>query len=429
MALPTVITQLITIIYNTADTYFVAKINTEASAAVGVVFSLMALIQAVGFGVGMGCSSLVSRKLGAGRDKEAFLYASSAMLEGIVLGLSIMTLGLIFLRPFMQLLGASEQVLPYANEYASYILIGAPFMCMSFVLNNILKAEGQTLLSMVGMTVGGVLNLILDPLLIFSFGLGIRGAAIATMAGQIISMLILAGFFVFHKSIVIIHPRYFSRRISDYLLILRTGLPTILRQGLASLSTAILNNQAMLFGDSAVAAISIANKIYMLSRNTLIGIGQGFQPIAGYCYGAGIKSRVRKVFWNAAASGTVVVLIIAAFVFIFRSEIMMWFRNDPDVIRIGAECLLFYSISTTLLAYSTFVNQLYQCLGFAAGASFLASLRQGILYIPLAYMLPLWWGLTGIEMIQPAADILTFLISIPFQIRFFRKHLADETGR
>ena len=423
MALPTVITQLITIFYNTADTFFVSRISTEASAAVGVVFSLMALIQAVGFGIGMGCGSIISRCLGAGKEKDAFRYASSAVAAGALFGLVIMTCGFLFLHPFLGLLGASRNVLPYASDYASYILIAAPFMCTAFVLNNILKAEGQTMLSMIGMTAGSILNILLDPLFIFSFHMGIHGAAAATMTGQLVSLLILSWFFLSGKSIVKLHPRYISRNGRDYLRIIRTGAPTILRQGLSSLAAAVLNNQAVVYGDSAVAAISITNKIYMLGRNTVLGIGHGYMPIAGYCFGAGKMQRVRKLFLITTAAGTTVVLLIAAAVFPFRETIMSWFRQDADVIRVGSECLLFSCISTPFLAYSTYVNQTYQCLGFAAGATFLASLRQGLFFLPLAFLLPGVLGLTGIEMVQPAADILTFLLAIPFQLRFFRKHL------
>ena len=428
-SLPTIVIQLITVIYNTADTYFVAKVGTSASAAVGVVFSLMAIIQAIGFGIGMGANSLISPALGAKREDDANTYASTAVLMGLALGVVISVLGQVFLYPLMRLIGASETVLPYAAAYARFILIAAPFMCVAFVLNNVLRAEGQAFYSMIGLSAGGILNLVLDPLFIFVFDMGIAGAAVATMIGQLAGFLILITFFLRDKSIVKLRPRHISPHPSVYWRIVRTGLPTFLRQGLASFSSALLNVEARVFGDAAVAAISIANKIYMLVRHVVIGFGHGFQPIAGYCFGAKRFSRVKKVFWMATGVATGVCICIAVAVLLFREPIMIWFRDDPDVVRIGAAMLRFLCVSIPLMAYSTYVNQLYQSLGFACGASILASCRQGIFFLPLALLLPRLFGVTGIEAVQAAADVLTFLISIPFHIYFFRKRLSapDET--
>ena len=423
-ALPTVIIQLITVIYNTADTYFVAKIGTSASAAVGIVFSVMAVIQAIGFGVGMGANSLISPSLGAKREQDANVYGSTAVLMGLVLGSLLSVLGLVFIKPMLKLIGASETVLPYAANYAKYILIAAPFMCMAFVLNSILRAEGQALYSMIGMSAGGILNLILDPIFIFVLHRGIAGAAIATMIGQLVSFTILSVFFLRDRSIVKLRIRFISKKPRTYWRILRTGAPTFLRQGLASLSSTLLNVQAKAFGDAAVAAISIANKLYMLVRNVVIGIGHGFQPIAGYCFGAKRYSRVKKVFWRATLSATLLCCAVAIVVFLFREPIMLWFRDDPDVVKIGSDMLAFLCLSIPLMGYSTFVNQLYQSLGFAAGASFLASCRQGLFFIPLVFLLPAVFGIFGVESVQASADILTFLISIPFHIFFFKKHLS-----
>ena len=429
MAAPTVVIQLITIIYNTADTYFVAKIDTSASAAVGVVFALMAIIQAVGYSIGMGTNSLISRRLGAAREDEANRYASSAILYGAAAGTVILILGFIFMDGFMRLLGASETVLPYAKDYAFYILIGAPFMCVAFILNNILRSEGQAFFAMIAMIVGGVLNMILDPIFIFLFGMGIGGAALATMISQIVNMLVTLIFFISGRSIVRLNIKYISRKPGDYLAISKNGIPTLFRQGLSSLATALLNNQAMAYGDAAVAAMTIANKVYLFVRGVMLGIGQGYQPIAGFCFGAGNRTRVKKFFRAACVAGTVIGLIFAAVVFIFRVQIMTFFRADPEVIEIGSDALAFMCICMPLFAYSTFVNQTYQCLGFPLGATILASCRQGIFFIPLNFLLPLCLKLTGIEMVQAGADLCTFLLCIPFQIYFFRKHLKEDIAR
>ena len=426
---PTVLVQLITVIYNTADTYFVAKIDTAASAAVGVVFSLMAIIQATGGSIGMGAVSLISPMLGQKRVDDASTVGTSAALMSVIAGALIGALGLLFLRPLVNLIGARDEVVPYAVDYARFILIAAPFMTSAFVLNNILRSEGQATYSMIAMISGGILNLFIDPLLIFGLKMGIAGAALATMIGQMTSFFIMAVIYLRDRSIVKLRPKYIGRTPSVYLRIVRMGVPTLFRQGLASLSSALLNIQAAPFGAAAVAAISIANKLYMFVRHIVLGVGQGFQPIAGYCFGAKRYSRVKKVFWYATGSMTVICLAIAAAVFFFREQIMVWFRDDPDVVRIGSQMLRFLCVTIPLMGFSTYVNQLYQSLGFAVGATMLASCRQGIFFVPLVFLLPALLGITGIVSVQAAADLLTCLVSIPFLIYFFKKRLSfpDES--
>lgn len=421
---PTVIIQLISMIYNTADTYFVAKINTQSAAAVGVVFSLMSIIQAVGFGIGMGASSIISRSLGAQDSKRANKYGSTAVFSGILFGSLLMLIGLFNINRLMRLIGASESVLPYASNYARYILVAAPFMCLAFVLNNILKAEGQSFLAMIGMTIGGILNVILDPIFIFGCHMNISGAAMATMISQMMSGVLMYTYFRTKRTVIQLSFNDISRNASDYLNIFKTGMPTIFRQGLGSVSSAILNVQATVYGDAAVAAISIANKIYMLVRSTTMGIGQGYQPIAGYCYGAGKKARVKKAFILSCLVGTVLCVTLAVIVYLFRMPIMTWFRADEEVIAVGIHALKWFCLAMPFLAYSTYVNQTYQCLGYSVGATILASCRQGIFFVPLAFILPKSIGLTGIEMLQATADIMTFMISVPFQVYFFKKNLV-----
>ena len=423
-AAPTVLIQLITVIYNTADTYFVAKIDTGASAAVGVVFSLMAIIQATGGSIGMGATSLISPMLGQKRVDDASTVGTSAALMSVIAGALIGALGLVFLRPLVSLIGARGEVIPYAEDYARFILIGAPFMTTAFVLNSVLRSEGQAVYSMIAMISGGILNLFIDPLLIFGFGMGIAGAALATMISQMTSFFIMAIIFLRDRSIVRLRPKYIGKKPSVYLHIVRMGVPTLFRQGMASLSSALLNIMAAPYGAAAVAAISIANKLYMLVRHIVLGIGQGFQPIAGYCFGAKRYSRVKKVFWVATGAATVICLNIALAVYFFREPIMVWFRDDPAVVEAGSAMLRFLCVTIPLLGFSTYVNQLYQSLGFAVGATFLASCRQGIFFVPLVFLLPAAFGLTGIEAVQAAADLLTFVISIPLLIYFFRKHLS-----
>ena len=424
LAAPTVASQLISIIYNTADTYFVSQISTSASAAVGVVFSLSSIIQAYGFGVAMGASSLISLRLGEKKDRDANGYASSGFFAELVGGLLILIFGLLFLEPLMRVLGATETMLPHACAYGRIILMGAPIMCCSFVLNCVLRAEGAAVVSMVGLCSGGLINIALDPLFIFTFEMGTAGAAIATVASQCVSLVILSISFLRGRSIV--HPKYVSCHMRDYGQIIAVGFPTIARQGMASLASALMNIQGAIYGDAAVAALTISNKIYLLVRNVMIGIGQGFQPVAGYNYGAGDRKRTREAFLFATKLGTGICILAAGVIAAFAGSIIAWFRNDEQVVAIGRVALLYACAVMPFMAYSTFVNQLYQCLGFKLPATVLASLRQGICFLPLIFILPHYLGLAGVQATQPASDLLTFFICIPFQIAFFRKHLQDS---
>lgn len=424
LSIPTTFSMLITSVYNLADTYFVSSLGNAATGAVGVVYSIQSIIQAVGYGFGMGAQSLISRRLGEQKKGEANLYATSGFVASLLMGLLLMVLGLIDLPVLMHLFGATDTALPLACEYGLWILLGAPVFCSSFVLNNILRAEGKASLSMIGLCSGGILNIGLDALFIFGLQMGVAGAAIATMISQIVSFLILLFFFAAKKSIVEINPFRTSRRIMDYLLIFRVGLPTVFRQSLGSIATTLLNIAVRPYGDVAQSAVSIANKIYMLLRSMLIGVGQGFQPVAGYNFGAKRYDRVKKAFHSAIFLGTLYGVFVAVILFFGSGQIIGTFRRgDTEAIAIGEQMLRFLSLSLPVLGYSTFVNQLYQSLGFVAPATFLASCRQGIFFIPLILILPVYTGLTGILLAQALSDLLTCAVSVPFHIRMFRRHI------
>lgn len=427
MAIPTVVGMLITVIYNTADTYFVSQINKSASAAVGAVYSIMAIIQSLGYGLGVGAGSLISRKLGQKNNEAADTYASSAFFAAVLVGTVIMTVGLLILNPFLRLLGCTDTMMPYAIPYARFILLAAPLNCATFVLNNTLRSEGFSKFAMIGISTGGILNAILDPILIFHLNMGTGGAALATMLSQVVSFCILFSFFLTGRSIVRIRVKSVSRRFVDYQMIVTTGIPTICRQGLGSVAAAALNIQAIGYGgDAAGAAITIANKIYILVRNICIGIGQGFQPVAGYNFGGGNRKRTWQAFTFATKVGSVVCVLIAVVSALFAEEIMWWFCDDAEVARIGIETLYLSSAAMPFLAFSTYVNQLYQCLGFKGIATFLASCRQGIFFLPTVLLLPLVLDCLGVQAAQPLADICTFLISIPFIIYFHRKYIQKK---
>jgi putative MATE family efflux protein len=421
LAVPTVGGMLVSSLYNITDTFFVSQLGTSASAAVGVVFSVQSLIQAVGFTLAMGSGSMISRRLGQKDTQSACRFVSTSFLMAFVFGALLGLFGMLFLRPFLGLIGATETMMPHAVAYARYILATAPIFAASFVLNVAMKSQGRATLSMLGLMAGNLLNVVLDPICIFALDMGTSGAALATAVSQWVSFGALLWFFLKKQDTLRIKWQYVSRDWHDYITIVRVGSPTLCRQGCGSIASALLNNRAMLFGDAAVAAMSIANRIYNIVRSILVGIGQGFQPVAGFNYGAKRPDRVKAAFRFTVVLGTAVACAAAAGLAMFAPQIMTVFRrDDPEVIRMGTTALRMLCVVLPLLGYSTYVNQMLQCLGRAGQATFLASCRQGTLYAPLILTLPVLLDFTGIQLTQPIADGLTFLVTIPFHIWFFR---------
>ena len=421
LAIPTVAGMLVSSVYNITDTFFVSQLGTSASAAVGVVFSIQSLIQAVGFSIAMGSGSMVSRRLGQKDSESASKFVSSAFAMAFVFGTLLGAFGLLFLEPMLGLIGSTDTMMPYSVAYARYILAVAPIFAASFVLNVAMKSQGNATLSMMGMAAGNVLNMILDPVFIFGLKMGTAGAALATAISQCVSFVALLWFFLKKQDTLRIRWKLISRDVHDYLTIVRVGSPTLCRQGCGSIASALLNNRAMLFGDAAVAAMSIANRVYNVVRSILVGIGQGFQPVAGFNYGAKRPDRVKAAFRFTVTLGTAVAVLFTALLALSAPQLMALFRrDDPEVIRMGSQALRMLCVVLPLLGYSTYVNQMLQCLGRSGQATFLASCRQGTIYVPLIVVLPAILDLTGIQLTQPIADGLTFLVSIPFHIWFFR---------
>lgn len=422
LAVPTIISMLVSSIYNMADTFFVAKLGTSAAGAVGIVFSLMAVIQAIGFGLGMGSGSNISRLLGQQKNKEADIIASTGFFSAITFGLILTFFGTIFIDFLMKNLGATETILPYAKDYAKYILFGAPVMCASFVMNNILRSEGKAALSMVGITFGGILNIILDPVFIFVFKLGISGAAIATLLSQCISFSLLLSCFIRKKSTTKLHIKNVSKKIGTYFLIIKTGLPSLCRQALASTATIFLNVSASFYGDSAVAAMSIVGRIFMFTMSAMIGLGQGFQPVLGYNYGAKKYDRVREAIFFTGKVGTVVMTSFAVIGFIFAEDIMKVFRKeDLEVIVIGAFAIKMQCLALPTHPMIVVSNMTLQIVGKLWQGTFLSAARQGIFFLPLIIIFSQAMGLTGIQITQPVADVLTAICTVPFMILFFKE--------
>ena len=417
LAVPTIISMMVTSIYNMADTYFVSQINTSASGAVGIVFSIMAIIQAVGFTIGMGSGSVASRLLGQGLPDRAAVIASSAVVCGSLLTLA----GLGTLEHFVWILGATETIYPYALQYATYILWGAPVMCLAFTLNNLLRWQGKANRSVIGLGIGGVLNILLDPIFIFGLDLGISGAAIATLLSQCVSASILASFFLRGQSEIRVSIRCVSTAPKIYLTIFKSGMPSFFRQGMASVSAMALNFNAGVYGDAAVAAMAIVTKVFNFLLSAVIGFGQGMQPVVGYNYGAKELGRVRQAVSFSLKFCTVILTVAAAAGAVFAPQIVQFFRNDPAVVAVGTQAFRFQCISLPLAAVLVFANMLFQSLGKSWRASLLALCRQGMFFIPLVYLLPMHFGLLGLEVTQMCSDLIAFLVSAAFLLHYFRR--------
>lgn len=427
LAAPTIVSMMTTSLYNMGDTFFVAKLGTSAAGAVGIVFSLMAVIQAVGFCFGMGAGSIISRKLGERADEEARTACSSAFFSAFGAGLLIAFLGLTNMDRLMYMLGTTDTILPYARSYASYILYGAPIMCSSFVMNTNLRAEGKAFFAMLGISTGGFLNLLLDPLFIFVFDMGIGGAAIATLISQCISFSIMLSHFIFHRSILRIDLRRMSHDFRLYLLIIKNGLPSLFRQGLGSFATIMLNFTAAAYGDAAVAAMSIVMRIIQFILSVMMGFGQGFQPVAGYNYGARRYDRLKAAFWFCVKVGTCLLTVLGALGFIFAPYVIAAFqRDDPQVLAIGTFALRCQCLTMPAQTLIVLSNMMFQSLGKAKQATFISSCRQGIYFLPAVIVLPHLMGLTGIQISQSVADVLTSLTTIPF-LYFFLRSLNEQS--
>ena len=427
LSIPTIISMLVTSVYNMADTFFVSKLGTSASGAVGIVFSVMAIIQAIGFTFGMGSGSWISRLLGAKEEEKAKEVAATGFYSAIFLCTLMSIIGEWKMDDLMRILGASETILPYARQYARYILLAAPIMASSFVLNNLLRSEGHAKFAMIGITTGGILNVILDPIFIFIFDLGISGAAIATALSQLVSFLILLSYFVMHKTTTRLGIHRVSREIGTYYQIIKNGLPSFSRQGLASIASILLNKQATIYGDAAVAAMAIVSKIVAMVFSVLIGFGQGYQPVVGFNYGAGILERVKKAMKFTLKVGTIGMTAAAVILFIAAPRLLgLFIADDPAVKEIGTMALRAQAISMPLLPVGVVANMTFQSLGKSWKATIMSAMRQGIFFIPLIFILPAIFGLWGVTMSQAASDALTALACTPFLYSFY-KNLTEET--
>ena len=428
MAIPTIISMLVTGLYNIADTFFVGKIDTQATAAVGIVFSLMFFVQAMGFFFGHGSGNYISRELGARRHENAVKMASTGFFSSFFFGLVILVLGEIFLTPLSLMLGSTATILPYTEDYMQVILLGAPFLTSSLTLNNQMRLQGNANFAMYGIVTGAILNVLLDPFFIFTCGLGVSGAAWATVVGQVVSFVIL--FFMARRGEnIAIRFRNFSPSIQRYKEIFYGGSPSMMRQGLACVATMSLNFAAGAYGDSAIAAMSIVSRIAMLSFAVVIGLGQGFQPVCGFCYGAGLYGRLKEAYKFTVTIGTFFLIVLAIIGWMISGTLIGVFRDDPEVIAIGIVALRWQLCVFPVNALILASNMLAQTCRKPWRANILAAARQGLFFIPLIFILPSYFGLLGVEMCQAVSDVLSFTLTVPIVIYTFREFTREAAAK
>ena len=421
LAAPTILSMLITSIYNLADTFFVGQISTSASGAVGIVSSLMAILQALGFMLGHGSGSIISRSLGSQNTDAATRFASTSFFTALVFGGIITAAGLLTLPDFMMLLGSTETILPHACAYARPILIAAPLMISSLVMNNILRYEGKASFAMIGLVTGGVLNIALDPLFMFVFGLGTAGAGIATALSQSISFCILLSMFLRGKTVSQFRLSAVTREARDFGRILLGGAPSFGRQGLNSIGGMLLNLAARSYGDAAVAGMSIVSRIFMFIISVAIGVGQGLQPVASFNYGARKYRRVRQAAIFTIEAAFCMLVVLVGLCWVNGDALIRLFRDDPAVTAVALPAFHYQCLTMLLQPIIVVANMTFQSVGASGRATFLACCRQGVFFIPLILILPRTHGLFGVEICQPIADVLTFLVSLPFLIAFLQQ--------
>ena len=416
LAVPTIISMLVTSFYNMADTFFVARIGTSATAAVGVSFALMAIIQAFGFFCGHGSGNYISRKMGQHRFDEAQQMAATGFFTALALGTVIFLLGEILIDPLCRILGATETILPYARQYLRLILIGAPYMTASLVLNNQLRFQGSAFYAMIGIASGAVLNIALDPLFIFVFDMGVSGAALATIISQFVGfVLLLKGTTQGGNLRIRLRNVTFSKY--SYSQIINGGMPSLCRQGLGSVATICLNLMAGPYGDAAIAAMSVVGRVMNLAASVVTGFGQGFQPVCGFNYGAFLYDRVKEGFWFCVKVATVILIVLSAAGYLLAPQVIQLFsKNDPQVIAIGTQALRWQCLTFPLCGWITICNMMLQTIGKSFRASLLAMSRQGLFFIPAVLLLPALIGIQGVEIAQPIADVCSFVLAIPLQL-------------
>lgn len=421
LGIPTTISMLITSIYNMADTYFVGSLGESAQAATGVLFTLQAIIQGIAFMLGHGGGTFISKFLAARDKDQASTYISSSFFAGTVMGIIILILGLCFLSPLVYFLGSTDTIAPYAMQYGMWVLIACPFIICSMILNNGLRYEGCAVYAMVGLTAGGVLNILGDWLLVSKLNMGVFGAGMATAISQFVSFTILLIMY-FKMAQSKLHWRFISRDWRTYFSICRVGLPSLIRQGLSSITTGVLNNLTKPFGDAAIAAMSVVNRYSMFLMCVGLGMGQGFQPVAAFNYQARKYKRVKQGMVFTMCFGFIFIGGISLLSIFAAEPIIGLFQKKQEVIDVGAVALRYAAVGMMFMPFSVPVNMLYQSIQKPTISSILSMIRSGAITIPMLLIGVPLLQLTGVQIAQPCADVAAGLISIPFILHFLRKH-------
>lgn len=413
--IPTMISMLTPAVYNVTAAYFVSGLGTTAVAALGIVFALHMIMASVGIMAGQGCASQTSRLLGAGDDEAAGFIAGTGLVLSLLGGVLLTTLGLLFTEPILAALGATATIMPDAKAYAHVLLMSAPVVCLGFTFNNLLRSEGLAVVGMQALLTGGLFNLMLTPFFIRGLGFGIDGAAWAAVIAQTVSTTMLVRHYLRGDGLLKILMPTPARLRALAPRILRNGLPSLLRNALAAVAASVLNLTAGGFGDAAVAGMSIVGRVIMIVNAVMVGLGQGYQPVAGFNWGAGHYLRVRRALIATVSAGTVFMTAAGVAGFAVAEDIVRLFAGgDAEVIAVGTLALQCQLLCFPFIPGSMIANMTYQVLGRAKWATLLSSLRQGWCFLPLIVVLPSQWGLLGLAAAQPLADVLATLVSIPF---------------
>ena len=430
MAIPTIVAFLITSIYSLADTYFVSSLGTNATAAVSVNASLDQLIMMTGSMLAMGANSYIARLLGEGQDKKASQVLSTGFFLAMALGASLTLFGSIFMTPMVRLLGATPTCEAYAIDYASFVLMAAPFMACNFVMNQCLRSEGSATLSMIGMGFGGILNIILDPIFIFSLDMGVAGASLATAISKWVSFAILAFPYVTKRSLLHLSIRNFKFSWDIISKIVSVGSSSMFRNGLAVVAGIMLNDLAGNISDSVLAGIGVSTKIMMFPFCIILGFGNGFQPVAGFNWGAKAYDRVTESFRFSSRVSLIASGLMALVLAIFSDPIIVLFAgSDPEMRELGGLCIRLQCLALPIHAWVAMVNMLCVGLGNARGAMLLATARQGSCFIPILYPLAWLFGAWGVVSVQAVADILTLVLAVPIAIAMTKRIKAAKAAQ
>ena len=410
MSIPSIISLLITSVYNLADTYFVGRLGTSATGAVGIVYPLMTLIQALGLMFGKGTGTLLGRQLGRRETAQAQQTAIQGLVYVTALVSLLMVLGLTFIQPLTALLGATESMARYTVVYARFILISMPFKAAATALSCILRFQGYSKRSMYGLGSGAVLNIVLDPLLMFGAGMGFAGAGMATMAGEIVSFFVLL-WQCSREGCIPIRLRNFTLSWTGIRAIFGGGFSSFLKNGLSSLASVLLNRAARPYGDAAIAAFIVVNRLVHICQQIYFGIGEGYQTVCSYNYGAKCYRRVKDGFWFCIRLGGALLAAVLLSLF-FAEPIIAIFRNDPVVIRYGALILRVQMVTLSLLPVCSTGFVMLQGIGRNLDAAIVGSGRQGLFLVPLILVLPHFFGLNGLIAVQPFSDVLSTLLGV-----------------